>query len=323
MASHRSKDMISKIESAYTCSLESTNVEEPLFGTMSKSSIWILLEYPFSWGAKALKNSKIPQPVKERLSSMVDSSPEVRLQLIKKPKSNLTGQITIYVAIPRESQPILYKFLLAKYDDILNVDFTAIFSGEQVYQDRIQKEPIYLVCTNGKRDPCCAKFGIPVFTSLRRMGGDKVWQTTHVGGHRFAANVLCFPHGILYGRVAREDVQPIVDSFQSGKIYLEKYRGRACYNEVVHAAEYYLRNKTNNNGISAFHLQGVEEKAENQWSVQFLKSEDNAQYRIQISASLSNYQIYLSCKDTEKKSVTIYHLDQFQVNDQQTTTHTN
>ena len=303
--------MISNRERAHTCSLESFNVEEPLFGSMTKSSVWFLLEYPFSWGGNAFKDSYIPQLVKERLTFFVDSVPEARLQLIKKPNSSLTEHITFYLAIPSENQPILYMFLLTKYEDILDIDFTAILSGEHVYRERIQMEPLYLVCTNGKRDACCAKFGLPVFGSFQRIVRNTVWQTTHVGGHRFAANVLCLPHGILYGRVSVEDVKSIVDSFEQGEILIEKYRGRACYNEVVQAAEYYLRLKTNIKGISAFRLQGIEEEAENEWSVVFLKLEGDTRYRIKVSTSLSNYQIYLSCKDIEKKAVNIYSLEQF------------
>ena len=306
-----SQNAISNRESAHTCSLESFNVEEPLFGSMTKSSVWFLVEYPFSWGANAFKESDLPQLVKERLKSTADSIPEAKLQLIKKTNSGLTDQITFYVAFPQENQPILYKFLLTKYEEILDFDFTALLSGEHVYWEHIQTEPLYLVCTNGKRDACCAKSGLPVFASLQRIVRNTVWQTTHVGGHRFAANVLCFPYGILYGRVSVEDVKSIVDSIQQGEILIEKYRGRACYNEVVQAAEYYLRLKTNINGISAFRLQGIEEEAENEWSVVFMKLEGDTRYRIKVSASLSNYQIYLSCKDIEKKAVINYRLEQF------------
>ena len=308
-----SQNPISNRERAHTCSLESLNAKEPLFGTMSKSSVWFLLEYPFSWGGNAFKDSDIPQLVKERLTFFVDSVPDARLQLIKKPNSSLTEHITFYLAIPSENQPILYMFLLTKYEDILDLDFTAILSGENVYRERIQMEPLYLVCTNGKRDACCAKFGLPVFGSFQRIVRNTVWQTTHVGGHRFAANILCFPYGILYGRVSVEDVKSIVDSFQQGEILIEKHRGRACYNEVVQAAEYYLRLNTKIKGISAFHLQGIEEEAKNEWSVVFLKLEGDTRYRIKVSTSLSNYQIYLSCKDIEKKAVPNYRLEQFKV----------
>jgi hypothetical protein len=306
-----SQNSISKRESVHTCSLESLNAEEPLFGTMAKSSVWFLVEYPFSWGAKAFKDSDIPQRVKERLTFFVDSVPEARLQLIKKPNSGFSEQITFYLAIPNENQPILNKFLLTKYEEILDIDFGALLSGEHVYQEHIQREPLYLVCTNGKRDACCAKFGLPVFGSFQHIVRNTVWQTTHVGGHRFAANVLCLPHGILYGRVSVQDVQSLVDSFEQGEILIEKYRGRACYNEVVQAAEYYLRLKTNIKGISAFRLQGIKEEAENEWSVEFLKLEGDTHYRIKVSTSLSNYLIYLSCKDIEKKAITNFRLEQF------------
>ena len=306
-----SLNTISNRESTHSCSQESLNVQEPLFGSMAKSSFWFLVEYPFAWGVKAFKESDIPQLVKEKLSSTVNLAPEARLQLIKKSNSGFKDPITIYVALPYENHPLLYKFLLTNYEKILDFDFVALLSGEQVYREHIQTEPLYLVCTNGKRDACCARFGLPVFASLQSLVRNTVWQTTHVGGHRFAANVLCFPYGILYGRVSVEDVKSIVELIQQGEVLIEKYRGRACYNEVVQAAEYYLRLKTNVKGISAFRLQGIEQEAENEWSAVFLKLESDTRYRIKVSTSLSNYQIHLSCKDIEKQVVINYHLEQF------------
>ena len=37
--------------------------------------------------------------------------------------------------------------------------------------------------------------------ALERLRPGRVWECSHVGGDRFAANVLVLPHGLLYGRV--------------------------------------------------------------------------------------------------------------------------
>ena len=46
--------------------------------------------------------------------------------------------------------------------------------------------PLLLVCTHGRRDACCAQFGRPTAMALARRYGTAVWETTHVGGDRFA-----------------------------------------------------------------------------------------------------------------------------------------
>ncbi len=66
--------------------------------------------------------------------------------------------------------------------------------------------PLLVVCTHGKRDRCCAKNGRPLYDALRReTESGWVWQSTHVGGDRFAGNVVVFPQGLYYGRVEPGD----------------------------------------------------------------------------------------------------------------------
>ena len=77
------------------------------------------------------------------------------------------------------------------------------------WHDAARSAPQYFVCTNGQRDLCCARFGLPTYAALRERVGERVWQTTHVGGHRFAPNVLTLPQAALYGRVQPADVDAV------------------------------------------------------------------------------------------------------------------
>jgi hypothetical protein len=98
--------------------------------------------------------------------------------------------------------------------------------------------PLYLVCTNGRHDPCCAQFGRPV---LRALGADTVWESSHLGGERFAGNLVCFPHGIYFGRVDPSNAAALAGGYEQGVIDLDHYRGRAGDDFVVQAAEFFLR----------------------------------------------------------------------------------
>ena len=78
----------------------------------------------------------------------------------------------------------------------------AFFAGDRA------GAPLFVVCTHGKHDPCCARYGRPLFEALsEQVGAESAWQCTHVGGDRFAANAVCLPHGVYYGRVERDDVE--------------------------------------------------------------------------------------------------------------------
>src|SRR5207342_2614377 len=92
-------------------------------------------------------------------------------------------------------------------------------------------------CTNGQRDVCCARFGLPTYAALREHVGERVWQTTHVGGHRFAPNVLTLPQAALYGRVQPGDVEEFVAAVENDRLATRWLRGRTRYAPEIQAAE--------------------------------------------------------------------------------------
>ena len=100
---------------------------------------------------------------------------------------------------------------------------------------------LHLVCTNGRHDPCCADFGRPVVRALVEAGHPDVWECSHVGGDRFAANVVCLPTGIYYGRVEPDGGGLVLPTTACGLLDLDHYRGRSCYAPLVQAAEAFGR----------------------------------------------------------------------------------
>jgi hypothetical protein len=67
------------------------------------------------------------------------------------------------------------------------------------------------VCTHGHVDICCAKFGIPLYTTLRGKSGVRAWRTSHFGGHRFAPTVKEFPAGYTWGFVDNDAADRIAN----------------------------------------------------------------------------------------------------------------
>jgi (2Fe-2S) ferredoxin len=116
-------------------------------------------------------------------------------------------------------------------------------------------QPLFLVCTHGKHDPCCARYGRPLFEGLAEQVDEQwVWQTTHVGGDRFAGNLVCLPHGLYYGRVSRAEAATLLDEHLEGRIQLDRYRGRSAYSFPVQAAERSVREDEGLVGIAELRL---------------------------------------------------------------------
>ncbi len=102
--------------------------------------------------------------------------------------------------------------------------------------------PLFVVCTHGRRDPCCAERGRPLVERLAASFPDLTWESTHVGGDRFAGNLVAFPHGLYHGRVEPDEGPEIAHGYGEGRIArLDRYRGRSSDPFHVQAAEHALR----------------------------------------------------------------------------------
>jgi len=282
-----------------TCSMLSRERGEQVFGTASQAQVWLLLEYSHPMGTKAYEESDIPGPVKQHLDSFMECRPGSRIQLIQRP-SNRSRTIKFFLAITQESSPQLFEFHLDHYEDLMDLDLTHAFSGEGL-KEYIRTRPLFLICTNGKRDPCCAQWGLPLYNALSKNNPDSLWQTSHVGGHRFAPNLVCFPHGLYYGRADRRQAQILIDKYQQNQIQLENFRGRSAYPPEVQAAEYYLREKIGNLSIDAFNLKRVEKSGDNRWQIGFFSPSNDQTHWLEISLEPLNYEIFESCRKPDKK----------------------
>ncbi|KAF7792659.1 hypothetical protein EIP86_003756 [Pleurotus ostreatoroseus] len=75
------------------------------------------------------------------------------------------------------------------------------------------------VCTHGERDCRCAEHGGAVYEALRAevrrrgLGASvRVAGVGHVGGHKYAANLLVYPYGEWFGNLRAEHVSEVLDA---------------------------------------------------------------------------------------------------------------
>ncbi len=102
--------------------------------------------------------------------------------------------------------------------------------------------PYALVCTNGRHDPCCATFGRPLVRTLRgSRWADRVWECSHIGGDRFAGNLLLLPESLYFGRCDGAAAERVLAAYDAGRIDLAWFRGRSSLNLVEQAAEHFVR----------------------------------------------------------------------------------
>ncbi len=267
------------------CSDVSRDNGESLGATASRIDHWLLVEYRGLWGPDALRASGLSDQVKEALREQVRARARSRLLFIRRPDRRGREELRAYAATSREGEESLRCASLSSYEELRTLDLA--HAGEPL------EHPLFLVCTHGKHDPCCARYGRPLFEALAEQVEDEaVWQTTHIGGDRFAGNLLCLSRGVYYGRVERKDAGRVLDAHLEDTIELAHYRGRSCYSFAAQAAERDIRERT-----GLLHLDELRLVSEEGSRVAFSDREGNVHER-EVSLELGPLD-FLTCTSQE------------------------
>ena len=222
------------------CAAICRRLDEPLAGTAPAAAVgWLLVEHPGPWPAFGLP-SDVPAPIIRFARRALEYG--VRTQLIRRP--DRTGrQIespSVMIAGGPASQRWLEQCTLTAPHAQSELE-PADFGGSGPPGFGTPTEAALLVCTHGRREICCARYGRPVAQALAARFGPLVWETTHVGGDRFAANLVHLPSGRYYGRLDPDDAVRVAEAALRGRIDLDKFRGTAGLPEIAQAAECLLR----------------------------------------------------------------------------------
>ena len=259
------------------CSGRSLAASEPLHGSAPQRRIWLLLEVNAAWGAQALAESNLPSAVRAHLESYLAATPEAGTLFIRQPDTH--AGLRFFLAVGDAEAPALYQFTLEHYEDLLALDFAALADGQRPEQR--DEQPLFLVCTHGKRDQCCALAGMPMFTALHERVGVRAWRCSHIGGHRFAPTVLFLPQGLCYGRMSPDAAASVVDAHLAGRIEPRWLRGRCAWPAQVQAAAALLRQRDGLRDINGLQLLEEQEDGEQRWVVTFRAQGETQQLRVQ------------------------------------------
>jgi len=224
---------------------------EPLYGTASFVRRWLLLEQPGSWGRDALTQSRLRSDLASGLRARAQAA-GVRIILIRRGVRLSSDKRQCYFVRTDGCGLYQARLELDKADDLLDVNLAPLCDGGVILEATECTEPVFLVCTHGRHDQCCSIRGNQVSRVACAQQGVDAWQCSHIGGDRFAANLVCFPHGLYYGRVGPDDVVRLMNDYTGGSLSLDHYRGRCCHVFPVQAAEYFARRET---GVSE--IEGV------------------------------------------------------------------
>ena len=229
------------------CSDVSLANAEPLWGTASRVDHWILVEYRGLWSRDVLPGSGLSDQVKQHLRESAASRPHTKLLFVRRTERRRRPELLVTWGSSSERGGRLFRAAVEDYEHVLDLDLTA--PGPPL------EHPLLLVCTHGKHDRCCARHGRPLYQALAEVAEDDwVWQVSHVGGDRFAGNLVALPDGLYFGRVTTADAGPVLEEYLAGRIELDHYRGRTAYSFSTQAAERAVREASGLRGVADLEL---------------------------------------------------------------------
>jgi hypothetical protein len=213
--------------------------------TAGPAQRWLLVEQPGPWGRDALTQSRFDPAVAPRLAARARAE-GMRVLLVRRPGERLaeSGHRWGY-ADGRPGREGVWWSTRGSDADLLDVPWDGSV-GERA------PGPVYLVCTHGQHDACCALRGRPL---ARSMPAPDVWECSHLGGCRFATNVLVLPHGFTYAQVPGDGAD-LVAAHTRGQVALPWLRGRAGLPLPAQAAQQAAREQLGLLGVDDLPLRG-------------------------------------------------------------------
>ncbi len=235
------------LTSPMRCSALAESLDEPMIGTVDRRTRWLLVEDRSAWGEKAVRDvlgAPLEAAAKER---------GIRLLLVRRREGDPAADAVrrVFLAdVVRAEMAVRTIVDLAELEPLLEVPLDEF--GARLH------DPMLLVCTNGKRDACCALRGRALTAALAADHAERTWECSHLGGHRFAANLVCLPHGLLFGRVPAADGPALADAYLAGRLDPEHLRGRSAWPTPAQVAEVAVRRSLGMFGVDDVTLLAAE-----------------------------------------------------------------
>ena len=282
------------------CAEAALERHEGLAGTASRVTRWLLVEYGGQWPYEPLDATVFAGGLGARLGAQLAEVPGARLCLVKRPGEGRRDGVTVFYGSTPGRGGRFRRLELEDHGRLGDLDLAALLCDGDGPGERLE-HPLLLVCTHGVRDRCCAKYGQELCRALGGSAPDGwVWQASHVGGDRFAGNLVALPEGLYFGRVGRAEAPRVLEAYLDGRIDLACYRGRSSDPFAVQAAEAAVRERTGLTGFCDLGWTETLRVEDGVWEVAFRAEVAGDVHRVRVERRLGEPQL-LTCRAAEPR----------------------
>ena len=234
------------------------------YGTAATARFFVIVEQPGPWGRDAARESHLDRELGAELEGRT-SRAGGRFMLIRRPGGHPANDGPRHVFVAHAgARPEDAWLLVAEVDhvgDLLGLDWGALARGSRALVQASllgsrPAEPTLLVCTNGRRDVCCAVRGRPLAAHAARVAPGRAWEVSHTGGHRFAPTAVLLPWGQTFARLDERASEWLLGASESGHLPAELLgplhdRGRSGVAGPSQCAESHVRAETGETRLAA------------------------------------------------------------------------
>jgi hypothetical protein len=185
----------------------------------------VLVEWPVPWPRDVAEVAALAEPVR------VAGERGLAVQLVADPTPGDLRRVVVY----RRPDPVAFAAfdrheVAVRPDEVVDAA-TALAREATVAGPGVGPSVNdVLICTHGRRDVCCGSLGSTLFSELQRAtrldhAVTRVWRTSHLGGHRFAATVLILPTGTMWAFADADLVARVLGRVGPVADVLARYRG--------------------------------------------------------------------------------------------------
>ncbi|EFG65807.1 sucrase ferredoxin [Streptomyces sp. SPB074] len=232
-----------------------------LAGTAPHGRVWVLIEHPGAWPPNGFEGLGLEPACATRVFEAARAR-KARILLVRRPGRDRRAATRHWAVLHHDARGAHRQTWGTWTRD---ADLDGIPDALR-HPGTTGHPPVVLVCAHGTHDVCCAVRGRPVAAALATRHPDLVWECTHVGGDRFAANLAVLPDGVYYGNLDAPSALTTLAEHLAGHVHAPHLRG---YTDLPPPAQVAIAALLARHGPAARHAYDIvaTERADDGWRV--------------------------------------------------------
>lgn len=231
----------------FFCADHSRQSGVDIIGSASEHEVYIAIACPPPWASDELESEFVPDNLRELIEEVDEEYDRFQTRFLFIHNENLKQDGTCLL-IFRKQLGLSNSYTKQEFR-LADIQAVAPLVKHYLIGEPLDATPTdvptrdILICTHGSRDRCCARFGNPLYHQAlkivdeRSLNRVRIWQASHIGGHRMAPTAVTFPDARYYGYLSPAALESILTRTGDIQCLSNIYRGWGVLSWAVQVVE--------------------------------------------------------------------------------------